>query len=70
MVQPTRAFGPGGSVMLPLIKRLWQEEEGQDLAEYGLLAVLVSLGSIAAMEKLASGMGAMFTEASASIASS
>ena len=32
--------------MMNLLKRLWQEEEGQDLVEYGLLLVLVSLGRL------------------------
>ena len=40
--------------MRNLVKRLWQEEEGQDLVEYGLLLVLVSLGAVAAMGTLAS----------------
>jgi hypothetical protein len=29
--------------MNTLLKRLWQEEEGQDLVEYGLLVVLIGL---------------------------
>ena len=33
-----------------LMKRLWKEEEGQDLVEYALLVVLISLGAIAAMK--------------------
>lgn len=32
---------------------LWEEEEGQDLVEYALLIVLISLGAIAAMQQLA-----------------
>ena len=31
------------------MKRLWQEEEGQDLVEYGLLVVLIALFAIAGM---------------------
>jgi Flp pilus assembly pilin Flp len=31
------------------VKRLWQEEEGWNLVEYGLLLVLVSLGAVVAM---------------------
>ena len=40
--------------MKNFVKRLWQEEEGQDLVEYGLLLVLVSLGAVASMGTLAS----------------
>ena len=39
--------------MKSLVKRLWQEDKGQDLVEYGLLLVLVSLGAVAAMGSLA-----------------
>ena len=31
--------------MMNLMKRLWKEEEGQDLIEYALLIALVALGS-------------------------
>jgi pilus assembly protein Flp/PilA len=33
--------------------RLWKEEEGQDLVEYGLLVALVALGATAGMGALA-----------------
>ncbi|HKF52529.1 MAG TPA: Flp family type IVb pilin [Candidatus Acidoferrales bacterium] len=47
--------------MRNLLKRLWQEEEGQDLVEYGLLVVLVALAATAGMSTLASDISAMFT---------
>jgi pilus assembly protein Flp/PilA len=47
-----------------IIKRLWQEEEGQDLVEYGLLVVLISLFSIVAMQGLAGGISKAFSNAS------
>ncbi|HEV2616969.1 MAG TPA: hypothetical protein VGU63_10210 [Candidatus Acidoferrales bacterium] len=46
--------------MKNLLKRLWQEEEGQDLVEYGLLVVLVGLGAIAGMSTLASDINSTF----------
>jgi pilus assembly protein Flp/PilA len=46
-----------------MLKRLWQEEEGQDLVEYGLLVVLIALGAIAAMTNLASGISDAFSNA-------
>ncbi|MGO9268655.1 MAG: Flp family type IVb pilin [Terriglobia bacterium] len=39
--------------MRKTLRRLWQEDEGQDLVEYGLLIVLVALASIAAMSSVA-----------------
>ena len=53
-----------------LVKRLWREEQGQDLVEYGLLLVLVSLGTVAAMGTLASAISNAFGNASANLSSS
>ena len=49
---------------MKIMKRLWQEEEGQDLVEYGLLVVLISLFSIVAMQGLAGGISKAFSNAS------
>jgi pilus assembly protein Flp/PilA len=49
--------------IMNMLKRLWQEEEGQDLVEYGLLVVLIALGAIAAMKNLASGISDAFSNA-------
>jgi Flp pilus assembly pilin Flp len=54
--------------MKDLIGKLWKDEEGQDLVEYALLAVLVSLGATAAMTKLASGISDTFSNAVAQLA--
>ncbi len=56
--------------MMNLLKRLWQEEKGQDLVEYGLLLVLVSLGAVAAMGSLASAISGAFGSASTNLSSS
>ena len=42
------------------LKRLWQEEKGQDLVEYALLLALVCFGSVAAMGQLASAISHSF----------
>ncbi len=39
--------------MSKLLKRLWHEEQGQDLAEYVLIAVLIALAAVAGMGFLA-----------------
>ena len=36
-----------------LLQRLWHEEQGQDLVEYGLIAVLIVLAAVAGMGFLA-----------------
>ncbi len=47
--------------MKALIKRLWSDEEGQDLVEYGLLVALVALAATAGMNVLASAINNTFT---------
>jgi len=39
--------------MCELLKRLWHEEEAQDLAEYALLMMLISFVTIVAVHSLA-----------------
>ena len=55
--------------MKELLKRLWQEEEGQDLTEYALLLVLISLVAVTAMSSLGSGISDAFHNASANLTS-
>jgi pilus assembly protein Flp/PilA len=52
-----------------ILNRLWQEEEGQDLVEYGLLVVLISLFAVVAMKGLANGISNAFSNASAQLTS-
>jgi len=49
--------------MKNLMKRLWQEEQGQDLTEYALLLVLLSLAAVAALDDLAVAINTVFTNA-------
>jgi pilus assembly protein Flp/PilA len=50
------------------LKMLWQDEEGQDLVEYGLLLVLISLVAVGAMKTLGSGVSDAFSNAAANLA--
>jgi len=52
-----------------VIMKLWKEEEGQDLVEYGLLVVLISLFAVVAMQGLANGISSAFSNASAQLTS-
>jgi Flp pilus assembly pilin Flp len=52
-----------------IIKKLWQEEEGQDLTEYALLLVLVSLVAIATMQTLGSSISTVFANAASNLVS-
>lgn len=55
--------------MKNLLKRLWQEEEGQDLVEYGLLVVLVALAAMAGMNTLANDINNAFSGAGSTLSS-
>jgi pilus assembly protein Flp/PilA len=52
-----------------LLKRLWQDEEGQDLVEYALLLVLISLVAAATIQTLGASITAVFTNANTSLTS-
>jgi pilus assembly protein Flp/PilA len=55
--------------MKNLLKRLWQEDEGQDLTEYALLLALIALGAIATMGKLGNAINSAFGNATNSLSS-
>ena len=46
--------------MIELFERLWQEDDGQDLTEYALLLVLVSLTATAGMHTFAESISRLF----------
>ena len=49
--------------MTNLLKRLWKEEEGQDLVEYSLLVAFLALAATAGMNTLATAINATFAAA-------
>ena len=53
--------------MKNLFVRLWKEEEGQDLTEYALLLVLISLVAVASMKTVGNAVSDVFTNATTSL---
>jgi pilus assembly protein Flp/PilA len=51
------------------LKRLWQEENGQDLVEYALVAALIALASVAALNTLSGSLKNAFTNSVANMSS-
>ena len=49
------------------LKRLWNEEEGQDLIEYALLLVLIALVSVAAITGVGQAVNSVFTNANTAL---
>lgn len=54
---------------MSFLRHLWKDTAGQDLTEYGLLLVLVSLVAIAAMKALAGAIGNTFNNAASALSS-
>ena len=54
--------------MKNLLMRLWKEEEGQDLTEYALLLVLLSLAAIGSLSTLATAINKVFSTAATNLA--
>jgi pilus assembly protein Flp/PilA len=48
----------------------WNDESGQDLIEYALIAALVGLGAVASMSSLATNIGSAFTGIGTTLSSS
>jgi len=53
--------------MRRLFIRLWKEQEGQDLTEYALLLVLLSLAAIASLGTLATAINSVFNQAASNL---
>jgi pilus assembly protein Flp/PilA len=49
------------------LKRLWQDEQGQDLVEYSLLLVLIALASAATIKTLGTSVKSVFASASTAL---
>ena len=58
---------PRGIKMENLLIRLWKDEGGQDLTEYALLLVLISLAAVGSISGLATAINGTFGNASAKL---
>jgi pilus assembly protein Flp/PilA len=55
--------------MLSTLKNLLRDESGQDLIEYALVAALIALGAIAAMNGVATGISNAFSAVASDLTS-
>ncbi len=53
--------------MKNLAIRLWREEEAQDLTEYALLLVLISLVAVASMKTVGTAVSNVFVNATSNL---
>ena len=56
-----------GARMKLLLRKLWKEQEGQDLTEYALLLVLLSLAAVGSIGGLANAVNGVFANAAANL---
>ena len=55
--------------MTSFLNNLLRDESGQDLIEYALVAALIALGAIAAMQGVAQGISTAFSAVSSDLSS-
>jgi pilus assembly protein Flp/PilA len=65
--EPAHIISKGMHKMKNLLVKLWKEEEGQDLTEYALLLVLLSLAAVGALGTLAKAINGTFTNAAGNL---
>jgi pilus assembly protein Flp/PilA len=53
--------------MKRLLVRLWKDEEGQDLTEYALLIVLITLAAVGSLNTLATAVNGVFANAATNL---
>jgi pilus assembly protein Flp/PilA len=53
--------------MKNLLLKLWKDEEGQDLTEYALLLVLLTLAAIGSLSTLATAVNGVFKNAATNL---
>ena len=53
--------------MTQLIRKMWSDDEGQDLIEYALMLTLILLVSVAAIQGIGSKVSAIFTSVNNSL---
>jgi Flp pilus assembly pilin Flp len=53
--------------MKAMLRRLWSEEEGQDLTEYALLLVLLVLAAVTSLNALATAINGVFQSVSTNL---
>lgn len=55
--------------MKQALRRLWCEEEGQDLTEYGLILILIALTAVVSMQTIGSAIANVFANGAANLTS-
>src|ERR1035438_8536285 len=56
-----------GQKMKNFLLRLWKDEQGQDLTEYALLLVLLTLAAIGSLSTLATAVNGVFRNAASNL---
>ncbi|MBO1265988.1 Flp family type IVb pilin [Proteiniclasticum sp. SCR006] len=54
---------------MEMLKRLWNDEEGQGMVEYGLIIALVAIVAIVGLKLVGDSVGGIFNDVSAELES-
>lgn len=49
-------------MVLALLKRLWKDEKGQAMSEYGIVLAIIAVGAIAALTALSGKIAGVFSK--------
>ena len=66
-MSPRRRNFMKGTNMSQVMKSLWQDERGQDLIEYALVAALIALGAVTSMKTVSTAIGSAFSQIEAQL---
>jgi Flp pilus assembly pilin Flp len=58
---------PGGECMSELIRRLWSEEQGQDIAEYAVMLAVILVLVVGTIRLIGSNANTVFSNVASSI---
>jgi Flp pilus assembly pilin Flp len=61
------ASAPTEKIMINVLRKMWHDDEGQDLAEYGLLLILICVAVVGVVVAFRTQIEAVFTSATTSL---
>jgi pilus assembly protein Flp/PilA len=64
---PTSLYSKENYEMKTVLMQLWKDERGQDLTEYALLLVLLTLAAIGSLSTLATAVNGVFAKAASNL---
>lgn len=67
LISSSWVVGPGGEQMSKLIRRLWHEEDGQDIAEYAVMLAVILVLVVGTVRLIGSNANTAFSSVASSL---